>query len=266
MNFFQYVLCFFIYAFLGYVCEVIYCSIGQRKLVNRGYLYGPICPIYGYGAILVIFVMTPIKNLGTWYFPLVFLAGTVLVTVLEYLTSYVMEKLFHMRWWDYSRYKFQINGRVCLLNSTLFGILIMVVMYLIQPFIEKFILANVNNTALYSLDGVLFAAMVVDTIFSTIKNINISNVIVKLNELEEKASVKLNEIKDGASEKISEIKTEASEKISETKEKLTLKLKEFSRKYPNINIRKIGKGRKTVKEIIDSNLNEDLKDENKWIL
>ena len=112
MFFSQYILCFFIYAFLGYICEVIYCSIGQRKLVNRGYLYGPICPIYGYGAVLVIFAMTPIKNLGTWYFPLVFLAGTVLVTVLEYLTSYVMEKLFHMRWWDYSRYKFQINGLV----------------------------------------------------------------------------------------------------------------------------------------------------------
>lgn len=259
MFFSQYILCFFIYAFLGYICEVIYCSIGQRKLVNRGYLYGPICPIYGYGAVLVIFAMTPIKNLGIWYFPLVFLAGTVFVTVLEYLTSYVMEKLFHMRWWDYSRYKFQINGRVCLLNSTLFGLLIMVVMYLIQPFIEKYILANINNSVLYSLDGVLFAGMVVDTIFSTVKNINISNVIVKLNELETLASEKFNEFKDGASEKITEFKGEASEKFNETKEKLTLKLKEFSRKYPNLNIRKLGKNRKTVDEIIDSNL----KDENK---
>ena len=263
MTFSQYVLCFFIYAFLGYVCEVIYCSIGQRKLVNRGYLYSPICPIYGYGAVLVIFAMTPIKNLGTWYFPLVFLAGTILVTILEYLTSYFMEKLFHMRWWDYSRYKFQINGRVCLLNSTLFGLLIMVVMYVIQPFIEKYILANINNTVLYSLDGVLFSVMVVDTIFSTIKNINIANVIVKLSELEEKASVKLNEIKDEASLKINTIKDEASEKLAETKKRLTLKLEEFTKKYPNLLVRKIGRNRKTCEEIIDDNLKmiEDSKDE-----
>lgn len=263
MTFSQYVLCFFIYAFLGYVCEVIYCSIGQRKLVNRGYLYNPICPIYGYGAVLVIFAMTPIKNLGTWYFPLVFLAGTILVTILEYLTSYFMEKIFHMRWWDYSRYKFQINGRVCLLNSTLFGLLIMFVMYVIQPFIEKYILANINNTVLYSLDGVLFTVMVVDTIFSTIKNINIANVIVKLGELEEKASVKLNEIKDEASIKINTIKDEASEKLAETKKKLTLKLEELTKKYPNLLVRKIGRNRKTAEEIIDDNLKmiEDSKDE-----
>ena len=92
MIFEQYIFCFFVYAFLGYICEVIYCSIGQKKLVNRGYLYMPICPIYGCGAIIILLSMLPIKDM--WY--LVLILGIVLTSLLEYLTSYVMELIFHI--------------------------------------------------------------------------------------------------------------------------------------------------------------------------
>ncbi|UKI48764.1 MAG: putative ABC transporter permease [Clostridium sp.] len=100
---------FFTYAFIGYVCEVIYCSIPKKKFVNRGYLYAPICPIYGYGAVIVILCFDWLTKYP-WGFVLVAIGGMLLTSLLEYLTSFVMEKIFHMRWWDYSNHKFNIKG------------------------------------------------------------------------------------------------------------------------------------------------------------
>ena len=171
MIFEQYIFCFFVYAFLGYICEVIYCSIGQKKLVNRGYLYMPICPIYGCGAIIILLSMLPIKDM--WY--LVLILGIVLTSLLEYLTSYVMELIFHMRWWDYSKRKFNINGRICLRNSLMFGALVMIVIYGIQPVLFLWMNA-MDPLAVQILDGIFSVGLVVDTVFSTIKNINIAKV------------------------------------------------------------------------------------------
>ena len=108
-----------LYSLVGWCGEMVYCSLGQGRLCEkRGFLNGPICPIYGHGALLVLLVLD-----GGCKNPLLtFLLGALLTSALEYLTSFAMEKLFHMRWWDYSRYRFHINGRVCLLNSTLFGL------------------------------------------------------------------------------------------------------------------------------------------------
>lgn len=125
----QAVILFFIYSFLGWVCECIYCSAGQRKWINRGFLAGPYCPIYGFGGVFVLTLLEPVAD-SFW---MVFLWGVVITSTLEYLTSYVMEKLFHTRWWDYSRYRFNLNGRICLLNSTLFGLMCLFVVYIIHP-------------------------------------------------------------------------------------------------------------------------------------
>lgn len=126
---------FIIYAFLGWVCEDIYCGIGKRKFINRGFLYGPCCPIYGVGAILVIYPLLLVQ-----YHPsLVFLFGILITSTLEYFTSWVMEKLFHTRWWDYSKHRFNINGRVCLLNSTLFGLMCMILIFFVHPHVEHFV-------------------------------------------------------------------------------------------------------------------------------
>ena len=106
------------YSFLGWCGEMVYCSLGQGKLCEkRGFLNGPLCPIYGHGALLVLAALGGSTN------PLVtFAAGAVLTSAVEYVTSYLMEKLFHMRWWDYSHKRWNLNGRVCLQNSTIFGL------------------------------------------------------------------------------------------------------------------------------------------------
>lgn len=120
---------------MGWMCETVYCSVFQHHWVNRGFLNGPVCPIYGFGAMFVIWFLLPVQD--SWL--LVFLLGMIMTSALEYLTSVLMEKLFHAKWWDYSKHRFNINGRVCLLNSTLFGLLSLVLMEWIHPFVRHYI-------------------------------------------------------------------------------------------------------------------------------
>lgn len=99
------VISFFIYSFLGWICEIIYCSILDKKFQNRGFLYGPYCPIYGFGAMIILKVLIPFSAHPIF----LFVMGMFVCSVLEYVTSYVMEKAFHLRWWDYSKHKFNIQ-------------------------------------------------------------------------------------------------------------------------------------------------------------
>lgn len=128
----DYILYFFIYSMLGWVCECLYCGIGAKRFVNRGFLEGPYCPIYGWGALFVLYALRPFRD----HIVLLFLAGMVGTSVLEYVTSYVMEKLFHSKWWDYSQRRFNLHGRICLRNSVMFGVMALVVVQIAHPLIE----------------------------------------------------------------------------------------------------------------------------------
>ncbi len=120
---------FVVYCFLGWICESTYVSIPKGHFVNRGFLYGPYIPIYGFGAMIALYPLIGFYNQPI----LVFLLSMLLTSILEYFTSWAMEKMFHTLWWDYSKKKFNINGRVCLLNSTLFGIMCTLLVYVIHP-------------------------------------------------------------------------------------------------------------------------------------
>lgn len=126
-----YFLLFITYSIGGWIMEVTCKSIEAKKFVNRGFLIGPYCPIYGWGAIIITILLQKYTN--DWI--VLFAMSIITCGILEYLTSYVMEKLFHARWWDYSRRKYNINGRVCLETLIPFGILGLVVMYVTNPFI-----------------------------------------------------------------------------------------------------------------------------------
>src|SRR5574344_3159072 len=127
-------LMFLIFAFIGWSCEEVYVSIGQRKLVKRGMLYGPICPIYGFGGIIMLWLY-PWRD--TWF--KLFFASMFLTSVLEYFVSWLLERLFHAKWWDYSKNPFNLNGRVCLLNSILFGLLGIAEWHYIEPFVYNIV-------------------------------------------------------------------------------------------------------------------------------
>lgn len=124
-----------IYSFIGWCCECVYCYIINGKLVNRGFLYGPFCPIYGFGALSIIYGLQQMPQTVT----AIFFGGMVLTSALEYATSWVMEMVFHSKWWDYSKQKWNLHGRICLLNSTLFGILCVVLMFDLHPTVSKWL-------------------------------------------------------------------------------------------------------------------------------
>ena len=125
-----------IYSFFGWVYESILCSITSGSLVNRGFLNGPVCPVYGFGALVVILAFWREPDIRVWN---LFFSSMVLTCTLEYLTSWAMEKLFHARWWDYSQYRFNINGRVCLLGAVAFGAFSVLLIKVVHPRVSAFV-------------------------------------------------------------------------------------------------------------------------------
>ena len=128
----HYFLWFLFYSFVGWTYESILVSCQQHRLVNRGFLNGPLCPIYGTGAILGVAILGNVHNPIT-----IFLISMVGATILEYTTSWVMEQLFHARWWDYSNFRFNLQGRVCLLGALIFGLGGVGVVLGSQPYVER---------------------------------------------------------------------------------------------------------------------------------
>lgn len=161
MLFIKYFILFFIYSFCGFVVEVLDTKIESKKWVNRGFMIGPYCPIHGIGSICAVLLLSDFKNKPF----LIFVLGIVLCSILEYITSLIMEKLFHARWWDYSDSKYNIDGRIKLSNSIYFGIGILLLVCYINPVIEQYVF-NLNYSTLLVLALFIFVIMFVDFIIS----------------------------------------------------------------------------------------------------
>lgn len=136
---------FFLYSFCGWIYESCLVSFQKKTWVNRGFLNGPIVPIYGAGATSV-YVFLSGMGLTENQPAAVFIAGMAVATVLEYVTSYVMEKIFHAKWWDYSNYKYNFQGRICLLASLLWGFLSILMTDIFQPFMNSVIASIPRHT------------------------------------------------------------------------------------------------------------------------
>lgn len=127
------ILYFFVYGFLGWCTEVAFAACKERKFVNRGFLNGPICPIYGIGVGIVVQFLTPYKE----NLVLLYIASVVMVTALEWVTGFILEKIFHNKWWDYSKMPLNLNGYVCLLFSLIWGVACVLIVDFIHPLIHK---------------------------------------------------------------------------------------------------------------------------------
>lgn len=184
-----YFLLFFIYSILGWLMEVIRIFIHNGKLVNRGFLIGPYCPIYGYGALAMTFLLRKYQNdiLATFIFSIL------ICGILEYFTSYFMEKIFHARWWDYTNRKFNINGRICLDNLIAFGILGCIILYITNPVILS-LLSKIPNVLLHILSGVLFVVYIADNIISSKIILNLKEISVNVKDNTEEISQKVKNI------------------------------------------------------------------------
>ena len=134
-TFYDFLWLFLIYAFVGWCVEVAAHAVTLKKFINRGFLNGAYCPIYGFGVILVVICLTPIKD----NILLLFLGSVVLTTILEFITGFFLEKIFHTRWWDYSNQRYNVGGYICVKYSLVWGLACVFVMKMVQPLIMEFI-------------------------------------------------------------------------------------------------------------------------------
>lgn len=202
-TFYEVVWIFLIYAMIGWCAEVSYAALDTGRFVNRGFLNGPYCPIYGCGILLVIVVLTPLKhNLLILYF------GSVLLTsVIEFITGFLLEKVFHNKWWDYSDKPFNIKGYICLKFSLMWGFACTFIVLILHPIIYgviKFI-PFIVGIVILSIVVVLFFIDCGVTV-ATIMNLN--QRLRKMNDIAEK----IHKISDELGENIYENVTEALEK------------------------------------------------------
>lgn len=157
-----YFLLFMTYSFIGWIIEIIDRFKVNKRIVNRGFLIGPYVPIYGCCAILMILLLHSVRNPITMFAYCILIASTG-----EYLTSYIMEKVFHARWWDYSDYKYNLNGRICLINCLGFGILGFILIKYLNNFLYN-IYSNLNMTTLNIIFYTLITIFTIDLIVSFI--------------------------------------------------------------------------------------------------
>ena len=162
---------FILYSILGWLMEVIIVSSKKRKITARGFLIGPWCPIYGFGALFITLLLKKYYDDPIVLFIMSFLMGT----ILEYITSYLMEKLFHARWWDYSDHKFHINGRVSLTTSLGLGLLGLILVYILNPFFLR-IIKNIPSIIFSIIMIIILIIFLTDIIVSykIISNIKIT--------------------------------------------------------------------------------------------
>ena len=178
---------FFNYSFLGWCMEVVYAALETGKFTNRGFLKGPLCPIYGIGAGIVIFLFWPLRaNL------LLLFSGSVLLTsLLEFFTGYILEKIFHQKWWNYSNKPFNLKGYICLKFSVLWGIVCILLINIFHP-ILIFPLQYLPVRIGWMLLGILFLLFSVDLIVTIM-------ILAKI-----KIEIRLAEIIEGSLKNVSE--------------------------------------------------------------
>lgn len=219
MNIIYFIDYFLIYSFLGWLLESVYKTIYAKRFINSGFLTGPACPIYGIGALIMYIFLSGYNNN-----PLhVFVIGFVVLSIWEYIVAWALEKIFNAKYWDYSNNKFNIDGRVCLLNSIFWGVLGVIFIYFIHPFIQEKIVM-INDILLIILTALFTVLITVDSIMSIIKLTNISKKLDDIKQIRHEIKLKLLELKKLKYTKI-DVKEPIQLMIDELKEK-EAKLKE----------------------------------------
>lgn len=232
---YQWLLFFFIYCFIGWIIESTYVSVRSFHFVNRGFLRLPLLPLYGSGAIIMLWLSIPVQ--GNLF--LVFLFGMLGASALEYVTGYAMERLFKMKYWDYSNIPFNLNGYVCLTNSIAWGFLTLLLTEVIHRPLEWLVL-RLNGTACIILVIMVGIIFVTDAIRSTKEALDLGRILETMTRLKselDEVQVQMALLKAETAQKVSDIKTETflkaaslkgetMEKISSLKTETAIALKE----------------------------------------
>jgi len=220
MAVYYFLLYFFVYGFLGWCAEVVFAAFKHKSFVNRGFLNGPICPIYGLGIGLVVHLLRPIQS----NIVLLYVTSMVLVTALEWLTGFLLEKIFHNKWWDYSHIPFNLNGYVCLPFSLIWGAACVIIVRGIHPLFHK---AMVHlPLAVGGVLLVLFGIGLIADLYVTAAGIfKINRRLASM----EKIAAELRELSDSLGESLYKSAVEALEKGDEAKQKLEAPVRFYER-------------------------------------
>lgn len=235
MDFWYFSAYFFIYAFLGWVLETVNFLVTERRLVKRGFLHAPICSIYGFGMILIIGVLTPLKSNPV----ALFFAGGLAATVLEYFTGYALDKAFNIRWWDYSEKKFNLGGYVCLLNSFYWCALSVFIMYFVHKHIENFATGFFAHSYAKPLIIVMICAIVFDFITTVVSLTKLKRSIAEVDALESATQeipvVEVSKPAFNLNEYLKTKKQEHDARMAELREKIRKSFSErrFFKAYPH---------------------------------
>lgn len=220
---------FFVYGFLGWCTEVAFAAWKEHRFVNRGFLNGPICPVYGIGVTLVVHFLSPYRS----NLIILYITSTILVTELEWLTGFILERVFHNKWWDYSNMPLNLNGYVCLLFSLIWGVACVLIVDFIHPVIHKLLLyipVIVGVIILIILGIGMFADLYVTA--SGILKMNkrlaaMQEIADELHEISDKIGENIYKNTIAAMETQDAIKDSVTEKQEELKDSFTAKQEEF---------------------------------------
>ena len=218
----QWLLIFYAYCFLGWCFESTVVSVQQKRLVNRGFLHGPMLPIYGFGATIMLHVALPLDG-----HPIaIFLAGMVVATIFEYFVGWLMETIFKVKYWDYSTHRFQFRGRICLQSSLAWGALSLLLPYVLHRPVEGLLegLAFVPLTLLVVCISAVFAA---DVVASTRTALDLAKLLEELETMRAEVDALRAQLEAQAAEKREELaetladtREAVAETLAETRERL----------------------------------------------
>jgi uncharacterized membrane protein len=213
---------FMLYSFLGWLMETCYCSMMEHKPVARGFLYGPICPIYGCGVLIMVLFFTPLKgNLILFY-----VTAVVVMTSWEYFVGWLLETTTHMKYWDYSNYKFNLNGRVCLWVALVWGVLSYIIIFLVHPPIEA-LYERLPLWLVYTLCGILGSLLLADAVLTIRQLALVSRLVVSANTAREELQLQMSLGKAELSDKLDD-RTEA---VREKYRVQMARLEQYSRRF-----------------------------------
>lgn len=249
---------FIIYSFFGWVLEVLFHIYTQKKFVNRGFLYGPLCPIYGSTAIFLIIFLVPFSS-NLLY---LFIGGAIVASVIEFITGYLMEMFFNTKWWDYSDEKFNVKGYICIRFSIIWGIISIVFIRFINPHVSKitYWIIDHSGEVLYT---VLLAILIVDVTLTINSLISFRKLFIELQEI----IVEIRNNMDKLLEKAitSEARINIQQRIGyleEARERLirrvSLRHRILLNAYPRISSRRFGTAIEEIKKKLEKIKNREM--------
>lgn len=242
-----YDLCFFfvVYSIAGWIIEVIFHAVVKGVIVNRGFLNGPVCPVYGFGMISVILIYNLVGSDNTL---IVFIEGVVFTTLIELVAGFILDKCFHARWWDYSKMPLNLNGYICVGFSIIWGLAVVFVVKLVHVFIYKITSGFIPERIGWPILIAVYAVFILDATVTVLTLIGLNKKLSELDHISESikhlsnrmteriGNTSLNTVQMAQQSAVqaSLAKAEAQDRFEESLEAIELRRKELQEKYDNL--------------------------------